>query len=352
MLSKNQYIGLGVSLVLILAFAIGIFKSERLSGTEGSNSYPVLASSESNMEQVINRQGGNSEMKEGKAYLTQAYSAEIAIVEQDVSGVSMPEVLDFAGEEVPLDIPDVAERLDREMLVNAYWHSNTILTLKLANKYLPEIERVLEENGVPQDFKYLAIAESGLRNLVSPAKAVGFWQILKGTAIEYGLTVNDQVDERYDYVKSTEAACKYLLEAYEKFGSWTLAAASYNMGMGGVSSHLKDQQVENYYDLYLNTETSRYVFRILALKHLFMNPELYGFNISEQQLYQPDNTKEVAVTSSISNLASYAKEQGTNYKTLKLLNPWLRSSTLGLASGDSYTLLLPADAVPVSSGSN
>lgn len=352
MLSKNQYIGLGVSLILVIAFAIGIFKSEKLSGTEEPVSFPALESTSSNMEEVINRQGGNSSSKENKAYYMEAYSAEIAIVEQDVSGVNMPEVLEFAGEEVPLDIPDVAERLDREMLVNAYWHSNTILTLKLANKYLPEIEKVLEENGVPQDFKYLAIAESGLRNLVSPARAVGFWQILEGTAKDYGLVVTDQVDQRYDYIKSTEAACKYLLEAYEKFGSWTLAAASYNMGMGGVSQRLKEQQVENYYDLYLNTETSRYVFRILALKHLFLNPELYGFNISEDQLYQPEETHEVEVTSSIQNLASYAKDQGTNYKTLKLLNPWLRSSSLAISSGVTYKIQLPGKAGDDSSQAN
>ena len=194
------------------------------------------------------------------------------------------------------------------------------------------------------DFKYLAIAESGLRNLVSPAKAVGFWQILSSTGKSYGLEVTDQVDERYDYVKSTEAACDYLLEAYEKFGNWTLAAASYNMGMGGVSSRLKEQQVENYYDLYLNTETSRYVFRILALKHLFENQELYGFSITEDQLYQQEEFHEVEVSTSISSLATYAKEQGTNYKTLKLLNPWLRSSGLTVSSGNSYTLRLPGSA--------
>lgn len=343
MLKQNLVIGIGISLLIGLVFVFSFSNAGKWNENEKPKEPIEISPLKTSLQQALNEhfeQGLNP----AEQSFREAYAAEIPVVEQDVSGVKMPELLEFAGEEVPLDIPDVQERLDREMLVNAYWHSNTILTMKLANKYFPEIEAVLEENGVPEDFKYLAVAESGLRNLVSPARATGFWQILKGTAQEYGLIVNNQIDERYDYVKSTEAACKYLLEAYEKFGSWTLAAASYNMGMGGVSQRLKEQQVENYYDLYLNTETSRYVFRILALKHLFINPEMYGFNVSDDQLYQPDSFFERPVTGAIADLAAFAKAEGTNYKTLKLLNPSLRSSSLSLAYGDTFVMRLPGTA--------
>lgn len=351
MLKQNLIIGIGISLLIGLIFVFGVTNAGKSPQQNEESENMAIQPMKTSLQIALNEhfeKGFNPEQA-----FKEAYAAEIPVVEQDVSGVKMPDMLEFAGEEVPLDIPDVRERLDREMLVNAYWHSNTILTMKLANKYFPEIEKVLEENGIPDDFKYLAVAESGLRNLVSPARATGFWQILKGTAQEYGLTVNNQIDERYDYVKSTEAACKYLSEAYEKFGSWTLAAASYNMGMGGVSQRLKEQQVENYYDLYLNTETSRYVFRILALKHLFINPETYGFNLSEEQLYYPNSFYEKVEMKSISDLAAYAKENETNYKTLKLLNPALRSSSLMLASGDTFVMRLPGTApIPEEGKSN
>ena len=187
---------------------------------------------------------------------------------QKINTVKLRNQYEFAGEAVPMDDWDVRERLERELLVNIHWHSNTLQLLKLAHRYFPEIEKELKENGVPDDFKYLALAESGFRNVISPSRAVGYWQFLKETGIKYGLTVNDYVDQRYDYAQSTTAACAYLKEAYKKFGSWTMAAASYNMGIGGLSSEANFQKTNNYYELWLNSETSRYIFRLIALKEI------------------------------------------------------------------------------------
>lgn len=247
----------------------------------------------------------------------------------------------FADELVPLEDQEVRERFDRELLVNTFWHSNTMLNYKLASKYFEEIGAILKENDVPEDFKYLAVAESGLRNVVSPAGATGYWQFLKSTGKEYGLEINDEVDERYDYIKSTEAACKYLKEAKEKFGSWTLAAASYNVGMGKLNQRLEEQKVTSYYDLYLNSETSRYVFRILSYKMVFENPEQFGFNFQKGDLYEPYEYKNVFIDQSISNLADFAIENGTTYKMLKILNPWLRSDKLTVSSDNSYIIKIP-----------
>lgn len=251
----------------------------------------------------------------------------------------------FAGEEVPLKDREVRERFDRELLVNTFWHSNTMLNYKLANKYFKDIERILKENNVPSDFKYLAVAESGLRNLTSPAGAGGFWQFLKATGISYGLEINNEVDERNDYEKATLAACKYLKDAKEKFGSWTLAAASYNVGMGRLSKSLSEQQVESYYDLYLNTETSRYVFRILSFKMVFENPSEFGFNFNKGDLYEPYVYKNVLVEKSIPNLAQFALDNGTNYKMLKIVNPWLISDKLTVSAGNSYIIKIPTNFV-------
>ena len=247
----------------------------------------------------------------------------------------------FADELVPLEENDIRERFDRELLVNTFWHSNTILNYKLAKKYFGVIEPILYEYNVPQDFKYLAIAESGLRNVVSPAGASGFWQFMKKTGIGYDLEINSEVDERYHLEKATRAACEYLLEAKSKFGTWTLAAASYNMGMGGLNDKITKQKVDNYYDLYLNTETSRYVFRVLAYKMVFENPKDFGFYIQEDDLYEEINSRTVIVTNSIDDLAQYAIDRGTNYKTLKLLNPWLRSNSLTISEGNSYEIKIP-----------
>jgi len=247
----------------------------------------------------------------------------------------------FANELVPLVDQEVRERFDKELLVNTFWHSNTILDYKLAHKYFKEIEVILKNNGVPADFKYLAVAESGLRNVNSPAGAAGFWQFLKATGIEYGLEINNEVDERYDYEKATLAACKYLKEAKNKFGSWTLAAASYNVGMGKLNQRLSEQQVDNYYDLYLNSETSRYIFRILAYKMVFESPKKFGFHFKPSDLYEPFEYKNVQVSNSIPDLVQFAIDNGTNYKMLKVVNPWLRDTKLTISAGNSYTIKIP-----------
>ena len=236
---------------------------------------------------------------------------------------SLPDKIDFAGEEVPLHKWDVRERLDRELLFNYYYQNNVLFILKLSNRYFPVIEERLKANGVPTDFKYLCIAESNLLpNATSKVGAVGFWQFMPDTAPAYNLEVNKQVDKRRDIIRSTDAACKYLKIAYNKFGSWTAAAASYNCGQGGYSTQAKLQKTNYYYDLLLPEETNRYMFRILAFKHLVQNAKELGFELEEEELYQPVKTRKIIVTSPISDLVQFAFDNGTNYKTLKLLNPW------------------------------
>lgn len=246
----------------------------------------------------------------------------------------------FAGERVPLEDAEVAERLDRELQVNAYWHSNTLLNMKLANRYFKIVEKVLEEEGVPNDFKYLPLIESGFRDVVSPAGAAGFWQFLTPTAKSHGLEVNDDVDERYNIEKSTRAACAYLKQAKEKLGSWTAAAASYNIGIAGMETRLKTQRSNNYYDLLLTSETSRYVFRMLAVKVIFENPEQTGFHINTKELYQPHQYDVAIVDSSISDIAGFAAQYNLRYKDIKVLNPWLRSNVLPNAKKKQYEIKL------------
>ncbi len=252
-----------------------------------------------------------------------------------------PTAVDFAGENTPLNIADVNERFDRELLVNANLHASTILILKRANRAFPIIEPILKKNGVPDDFKYLAVIESALLNAVSGSGAKGVWQFMPETAKEKGMEVNDCVDERYHLEKSTEAACKYLLTAKEKFGSWTLAAASYNGGMTGVNKQIEIQKVSNYYDLLLNDETSRYVFRILALKEIMKNPEKFGFAIPKQELYELFPTRKIEIDSTVNNLADLAISQGINYKILKIYNPWLRDSKLENKNRKKYCIEIP-----------
>ena len=249
--------------------------------------------------------------------------------------------MDFSGEEVPTFMADVQERLDKEMITNMNYHTNTTLVIKRANKVFPIIEPILAKYGVPDDFKYLAVIESSLVNAVSPAGARGVWQFMPATAKEKGMEVSDEVDERYHLEKSTEAACKYLLGAKEKFGSWTLAAASYNGGMNGISKKMEEQQVDNYYDLLLTEETSRYVFRILALKEIMKNSDKYGFSIPKEALYYTIPTKKIVVDSSITDLAKFAKTQGVNYKILKIHNPWLRDKKLTNNSRKKYEIEIP-----------
>ncbi|MEH0158025.1 lytic transglycosylase domain-containing protein [Limibacter armeniacum] len=255
--------------------------------------------------------------------------------------IDLPESFTFCGEKVKMEDIDVRERFDRELYVNTFWHSSTILMLKRANRWLPVIEEVLKEEGVPEDFKYLSMIESGLQNVVSPAGARGFWQFLSGTAKDYGLTVNGEVDERYHVEKSTRAACSYLKEAKDKLGSWTLAAAAYNRGVNGVRKALNEQKADDYYDLLLNEETSRYLFRILAIKMIHSDPQQYGFDLNDRVLYTQERLKYEKVEQSISDLPAYAQEKGISYKLLKRYNPWLRDSKLTLKNGESYLIALP-----------
>ncbi len=252
-----------------------------------------------------------------------------------------PETMEIFGEKVPLEESDIRERLEREIIVNTYWHSYTLLMLKRAERWFPVIEPILERNNIPEDFKYISVIESNLDNVVSPAGATGFWQFLRGTAPRYGLEVRSEVDERYHVEKATEAACKYLQEAYDKFGTWATAAASYNMGIDGVAKQIERQATDNYYNFILNEETSRYLFRAIAMKLVLNNPESYGFSTAEFETYKPYETFEVEVNSSVTDLAAWAKDKEINYKWLKILNPWLRDNTLKVPNGKTYKIKLP-----------
>lgn len=254
---------------------------------------------------------------------------------------SLPGNAAFAGEPVPLDIPDVRERLDKELQSNTYFHSNTIFLIKRANRWLPQIEKILRKHDIPDDFKYLPLIESNLLNAVSPAEAVGYWQILESSGKENGLEITREVDERYHPLKSTEAACRYLRKAYERFGSWTLVAASYNRGMNGLDRAIENQRETSYYDLYLNEETSRYVFRIIAIKEIIENPLRYGFKIDPSHYYEAIPLKYIEVTRSIDDLVDFAKRHGTNYKMIKLHNPWLRDEKLTVKKGRRYRIGIP-----------
>nr|WP_314558963.1 lytic transglycosylase domain-containing protein [uncultured Capnocytophaga sp.] len=258
-----------------------------------------------------------------------------------VYAIDLPDKIDFAGEQVPLNDPDVYERLDREFLVNAYWQSNGLLLIKRANKYFPIIEPILKRNNIPDDFKYLALIESGLTNAVSPSGASGFWQFMKAAAQEYGLEVNDQVDERYHLEKATQAACDYLNRAKRSTGSWTMAAAAYNAGVAGMNKQTSFQQTDNYYDLWLNTETSRYVFRILAVKEIMKNPRKYGFIFETKHLYNELPTYNIMVDGAIENLTDFAKSHNITYKDLKIYNPWLRDRKLDNKSNKTYYIKIP-----------
>ena len=258
-----------------------------------------------------------------------------------IKALKIPKNLDFAGEKVPVEKTDIKERIDRELLVNTYWQSNGLLFFKRSNKYFPIIEPILKEYGIPDDFKYLALIESGLQNVTSPAGAKGFWQLMPKTAKEYSLEVNSNIDERYNLEKSTVAACKYLLESKEKFGNWTLAAASYNAGKAGISKKIAAQQVNDYYELLLNNETARYLPRIVAVKEIINNPEKYGFIFDKEDLYNNTETKNIKVDTAIANLALFAKDYEINYKILKLHNPWLRENKLNNKSRKLYEIKIP-----------
>jgi membrane-bound lytic murein transglycosylase D len=255
----------------------------------------------------------------------------------------IPEEMNFAGEKVPLENFDIRERLEREFIVNTYWHSATILNLKRANRWFPVIEKILSENDIPDDFKFIPMVETNMDNVISVKGATGFWQFMKPAAKKYGLEVNRIVDERYHVEKSTLAATKYLKDAYARFGSWTMAAASYNMGMNGAAEQVERQKTNNYYNLALNEETSRYIFRLLAYKEMLKAPQKYGFNIDESELYQPYATKTIKISMEVKHWADFAREYGINYGTLKLFNPWLRENYLPNKSKKTYQIKLPVE---------
>jgi len=261
-----------------------------------------------------------------------------------ISAFEIKKDVDFCGEKAPLHSPDILERYEREVLKNAHWHSEIILLYKRSGKYFPLIERILTENGIPDDFKYLCVIESGLANVVSPVGASGFWQIMEKTGKEYGLEINKNVDERYHLEKATRVACEYFKRSYKKFGSWTLVAASYNMGISGVAKRLKRQQVNSYYDLLINTETSRYVFRILALKQILKNPDQYNFNFSNCKKYEQVPMRYAMVDSSVTNLIDWSLNESINYKILKIYNPWLKSRRLPNIDSTMYKIAIPKNA--------
>lgn len=258
------------------------------------------------------------------------------------NSVPVPEEVIFCGSSIKLDRIDMHERFDRELNGFTYLHSTTMLLIKRANRYFPVIEPILKKNGIPDDFKYLAVIESNLNiRALSPAKAAGIWQFMPDTGKKYGLEINPYIDERYHIEKATEAACKYLKEAYAKYGDWATAAASYNAGMGRISSELQSQMVENAFDLLLTEETSRYVFRILALKEIFNNPYKYGFILKKENLYKPINTKNIEISEDIPDFAVFAKKHHITYAQLKELNPWLRDKKLIVNKGKTYKIAIP-----------
>ena len=258
-----------------------------------------------------------------------------------IEALDIPSVMTFAGERVPLQDTDVRERLDREIHVNTYWHSNMLLMIKKANRFFSEIEPLLKKYNLPDDFKYLAVAESGLDNVTSHAGASGFWQFMKATGKEYGLEINNYVDERYNLELATKVAAQYLINSKELFGSWTNAAAAYNAGNAGITKQMKRQDATDYYSLLLNSETGRYVFRILAFKEILSNPEKYGFYVDQQDLYQAIPTKTIIIDTPVEDFAKFAKQQGINYKILKIHNPWLRDTYLKNVSGKAYSIKIP-----------
>ncbi|MEJ6600694.1 MAG: lytic transglycosylase domain-containing protein [Crocinitomicaceae bacterium] len=260
--------------------------------------------------------------------------------DESFSMPDLPTEMEFGGQKIKIDNFDIQERLDKELIVNTFYHSSTIQYFKRSNRFFPTIERIMKEEGVPDDFKYLCLIESGLTQAVSPSGAKGFWQFMPATGKEYDLRIDSEVDERLNVEKSTRAACQYLKDANSKFNDWLLTSAAYNRGVGGITKDLERQRVDDYLDLHLNNETSRYMFRILALKLIFENAEDYGFYKDNMSLYDPIQTRSIGVEESIDNLMSWAVENGSNYHMLKILNPWIRSDKLTFKSAP-YTILLP-----------
>ena len=273
------------------------------------------------------------------------YETQIIDSAADIQSFKLPDELYFAGERMPLENFDTRESLDREILLTSYRHSSTILIIKRANRYMPVIEKILKENDIPDDFKYLVAAESEFSNVVSPAGAAGFWQIMAATGREQGMEINNNIDERYDLEKATQFACNYFKQSYEKYGNWTLTAASYNSGRARVDEQMKVQKQNSYYDLLFVEETARFVFRVAAYKLIMSDPAAYGFNIPEEDLYPELKYYEVKVDTAIKDLAAFAEGYGTNYKLLKLLNPWLRQAGFTPRQGKSYSIKIPVEGM-------
>ena len=263
---------------------------------------------------------------------------QIAIRSNDIE---FADDISFAGERVPLEMFNIRERYERELLSTCYFHSNTMLLVKRSKRWFPVIEPILKKYGVPDDFKYLCVTESTLTNAVSPAGAVGFWQFLERTGKEFGLTINKDVDMRYNVELETEAACRYFLKSYEIYHNWTLVAASFNAGIRRLNKFLKEQKVNSYYDLLMADETERYIFRILAFKTILENPEQYGIYVSKSLEYKPFRYKTVVVRKSVDSWADFAKKHDITYKLLKIFNPWLRSNSLKIRKGEVYEIKIP-----------
>ena len=260
---------------------------------------------------------------------------------QQVSPPRIQAGLDFAGTPLPLERIGVRERMEKELLIGTFRHSSSLLTLKRSGRWFPMIEPILVDSGIPLDFKYLSVIESGLANAVSPSDARGFWQFMEPAAEEFGLRVDRDVDERYHVEKATRAACAYLNEAYRRYGDWLLAAASYNMGMSGVSRRLEEQQGTAYWDLMLNDETARYVYRLYATKQVMESPEQHGFRLAAEDWYAPIPTRDTILVDSVEDLAAFARESGVSYNALKTLNPWLRTGRLPIREDQYYVVRLP-----------
>ncbi len=260
---------------------------------------------------------------------------------QQVRPPAIIEGVDFAGTLLPLERVGVRERMERELLIGTFRHSSTLLTLKRSGRWFPIMEPILVDSGIPVDFKYLSVIESGLANAVSPSDARGFWQFMEPAAEEFGLRVDRDVDERYHVEKATRSACAYLNEAYERYGDWILAAASYNMGMAGLSRRMEEQSGNTYWDLNLNEETARYVYRLFATKQVMEHPEAHGFLMEAEDWWSPLQTRDTVVVDTIDDLAEFASERGVSYNALKTLNPWLRSGRLPIGDDQYYVIRLP-----------
>ena len=260
---------------------------------------------------------------------------------QQVRPPAIIEGVDFSGTPLPLERVGVRERMERELLIGTFRHSSTLLTLKRSGRWFPIMEPILVDSGIPVDFKYLSVIESGLANAVSPSDARGFWQFMEPAAEEFGLRVDRDVDERYHVEKATRSACAYLNAAYDRYGDWILAAASYNMGMSGLSRRMEEQAGNTYWDLNLNEETARYVYRLYATKQVMEHPEAHGFLMEAEDWWSPLQTRDTVVVDTIDDLAEFASERGVSYNALKTLNPWLRSGRLPIGDDQYYVIRLP-----------